>query len=82
MICLQKLPYHAYGTRKIVSEGRYIDVSHTEHSITLQMKTACYMRELSIKLANCNCNFSTWPISHQKKCAKHYGSFKVQNNEF
>ena len=58
MICPQKLPYHAYITLKIVSAGRYIDVSHTEHSINLQMKTTCYMREVNIKLANCTRNFA------------------------
>ena len=57
MICPQKLPYHAYITRKIVSAGRYIDVSHTEHSINLQIKTTCYMGEVN-KLANCNRNFA------------------------
>ena len=31
--------------------GRYIDVSYIEHSINLQMKTTCYMREVSIKHA-------------------------------
>ena len=33
MLCPQKLPYHAYRTRKIVSAGRYIDVSLSERSI-------------------------------------------------
>ena len=50
--------------------------------IHLQMKTTCYMREVSIKLANCNRNFATWPFSHQKKMRKHYGAVKVQNNIF
>ena len=50
MLCPRKLPYHAYRIFKIVSAGRYIDVSHTEHSIHLQMKTTCYMREVSINL--------------------------------
>ena len=51
---MQKLPNHAYRTRKIASAGRYIDVSHTEHSINLQMQTICYMRKVSIKLAIMN----------------------------
>ena len=40
------------------------------------------MWKVSIKLANCNRNFATWPFSHQKKLRKHYGAFVVQNNEF
>ena len=36
--------------RKIVSVGRYIDVSNTEHSIHLQMKTTCYMRQVTLNL--------------------------------
>ena len=44
-----------------MSAGRYIDVSHTEHSINLQMKTACYMREVSIKLDNLS---ETLPLGH------------------
>ena len=63
MPCPQKLPYR---TRTIVSAERYIDVNQTEHSKNLQMKTISYMREVSIKLANCNRNFATWPSSHQK----------------
>ena len=51
MVCPQKLTYHANRTRKILSAGCYIDVIHTEHSINLQMKTTCYMRVVSIKLA-------------------------------
>ena len=51
MLCPQKLPYYAYRTREIVSAGRYIDVSHIDHSIHLQIKTTCYVREESIKLA-------------------------------
>ena len=43
-----------YITLRIVSAGRYIDVSRTEHSTNLQMKTTCYMREVCIKLANFN----------------------------
>ena len=66
MLCPQKLPNRAYRTRKIVSAERYIDVSHTEHRITCQTKAICCMRELSIKHANCNQNFATWPFSHQK----------------
>ena len=64
-----------------MSVGRYIDVSHTEHSINLQMKIACYMREVSIKLANLT---ETLPLGHSliRKIRKHYGAFKVQNNEF
>ena len=38
-----------YRTCRIVSAGRYINVRHT-----LQMKTTCYMRKVSIKLANCS----------------------------
>ena len=63
MLCPQKLPYR---TRRIVSAGRYIDFSQTEHSTNLQMKTTRYNREVSIILANCNQNFATWPFSHQK----------------
>ena len=65
MLCPQKLPYHAYRTRKSVSAERYIDVSHTEHSINLQMKTTCSILEVSIGLVYCNPNFATWPFSHQ-----------------
>ena len=59
---LQKLTLQ---TRKLVSSGRYIDVSHTEYNIHLQMKTTCYIREFRILLANCNRNFPTWPFSQQ-----------------
>ena len=31
-----------------------------------KIKTTCYAREVSIKLANCNRNFATRPFSHQK----------------
>ena len=41
--------------------------SLTDQSINLQMKTTCYMREVSIKLAYCNRNFATWPFSHQTR---------------
>ena len=82
MLCLQTLPCHAYGTRKIVSEGRYIDVSLTEHSMTLQMRTTCLLQELSIKLANCNLNVATWPFSHQKKCVTIMVRLKSKNIEF
>ena len=64
------------GTRTYFARKKYITMltepvklchaSHTEHSINLQMKTTCYMREVSIKLANCSRNFATWPFSHQK----------------
>ena len=42
MLCPQKLPYHAYRTRKIVSAERYNDVSHTEQGIHLQMKISSF----------------------------------------
>ena len=54
MPCPQKLPYHANITRKIVSAGCYIDVSHSKRSINLQMKTSCYLQKVRIKVANCN----------------------------
>ena len=63
MLFPQKLPYR---TRRIMSAGRYIDVYQTENSTHLQKKTTCYMREVSIKLDNCNQNFDTCPFSHRK----------------
>ena len=77
MLCPQKLPLR---THIILSTGRYIDVSQTIYSTHLQMKTTCYMREVSIKLANSFKNIATWPFSHQKMC-KQYRAFKEQNNE-
>ena len=53
-----------------MSAGHYIDVSHTEYSMNLQMKTTCYMREVSIKLAYCTRNFLI-------KMRKYHGAFKV-----
>ena len=83
MLYPQKLSQHADRTRISVSVGRFIDVSHSEHSINLQMKTTCYMREVSIKILNCYRNFATWPFSHQKNASKCIMvPLKCRKNEF
>ena len=47
----QKLPNR---TSRVVSAIRYIDVSQTEHSTNLQIKTTCHLRAVSIKLVLCH----------------------------